>query len=146
MYFCHDCGKQFQAGLRINGVDSWRSYLADKRTVLDLSSQCKCSGRTIRRGLKLIADSFVPSRPTTAMAVIDTTYFSRLFGVMLFQNLSTGRTLYRTFERDRTNADYLDGLSQIDSSGMSIETVVCDGHMGLLQIIGPCPGQMCQFH
>ena len=38
------------------------------------------------------------------------------------------------------------GLSQIDSSGMSIETVVCDGHMGLLQTIGPCPVQMRQFY
>ncbi|MDD3387937.1 MAG: transposase, partial [Prevotella sp.] len=77
MYFCHDCCKQFQGGLRISGVELWHSYLTDKRTVLDLSSQYKCSERTIRRRLKLIADSFVPSWPKTAVVIVDTTYFSR---------------------------------------------------------------------
>ena len=146
MYFCHDCCKQFQGGLRISGVELWHSYLTDKRTVLDLSSQYKCSERTIRRRLKLIADSFVPSWPKTAVVIVDTTYFSRLFGVMLFQDSSTGRILHRKFVRNETNAEYLDGLSQIQSGGTSIEAVVCDGHMGLLQAIGPCPVQMCQFH
>ena len=77
---------------------------------------------------------------------MDTTYFSRTFGVMLFQDASSGKILYRKFVKNETNRDYLDGLRYIAERGTVIKAVVCDGHVGLLQAISFYPVQMCQFH
>lgn len=77
---------------------------------------------------------------------MDTTYFSRTFGVMLFQDATSGKILYRKFVKNETNKDYLSGLEYIQAGGTKIKAVVCDGHTGLLQAIISCPVQMCQFH
>ena len=77
---------------------------------------------------------------------MDTTYFSRTFGVMLFQDASSGKILYRKFVKNETNRDYLDGLRYIAERGTVIKAVVYDGHVGLLQAISFCFVQMCQFH
>ena len=146
MYLCKDCGRQFQGGLRINNVSLWNKYLASNRTISDLSILYKCSERTIRRRLSLVVDSFTATYPKSAVIIIDTTYFSKTFGVMLFQDASSGKILYRKFVKNETNKDYLDGLRYIAKRGTTIKAVVCDGHMGLLQAISFCPVQMCQFH
>ena len=65
---------------------------------------------------------------------------------MLFQDASSGKILYGKFVKNETNRDYLDGLRYIAERGTVIKAVVCDGHVGLLQAIGFCPVQMCQFH
>lgn len=146
MYSCGDCKKQFQGGHRIDSISLWRSYLTEKRTVKELSVLHKCSERTIRWKLKLVTDSFTPSHPKEATIIMDTTYFSRTFGVMLFQDATSGKILYRRFVKNETNKDYLSGLKYIQAGGTKIKAVVCDGHTGLLQAITSCPVQMCQFH
>ena len=146
MYLCNDCGRQFQGGLRINNVSLWNNYLTANRTISDLSILHKCSERTIRRRLKLVVDSFSSAYPESVVIIPDTTYFSKTFGVMLFQEASSGNILYRKFIKNETNRDYLEGLRYIEKCGTRIKAVVCDGHVGLLQAISFCPVQMCQFH
>lgn len=146
MYYCRDCGKQFQGGKRIKDITLWKEYLTEKRTVSELALIHKCSERTIRRHLALIADSFSPVYPESAVIIIDTTYFSRSFGVMLFMDAESGKILYRKYVKNETNREYLDGLAHIEGCGTQIKAVVCDGHTGLLQAIKTCPAQMCQFH
>ena len=136
----------FKVGLRINNISLWDDYLTANRTIYDLSTLYKCSERTIRRRLSLVADSFTATYPKSAVIILDTTYFSRTFGVMLFQDASSGKILYRKFVKNETNRDYLDGLRYIAERGTVIKAVVCDGHVGLLQAISFCPVQMCQFH
>ena len=85
MYSCKDCGRQFQGGLRINNISLWNDYLTANRTISDLSTLYKCSERTIRRRLSLVVDSFTATYPKSAVIILDTTYFSRTFGVMLHQ-------------------------------------------------------------
>lgn len=146
MYSCKDCGRQFQGGLRINNISLWNDYLTANRTISALSTLYKCSERTIRRRLSLVVDSFTSTYPKSAVIILDTTYFSRTFGVMLFQDASSGKILYRKFVKNETNRDYLDGLRYIAERGTVIKAVVCDGHVGLLQAISFSPVQMCQFH
>ena len=146
MYLCRDCGRQFQGGLRINNISLWNDYLTANRTISDLSTLYKCSERTIRRRLSLVVDSFTSTYPKSAVIILDITYFSRTFGVMLFQDASSGKILYRKFVKNETNRDYLDGLRYIAERGTMIKAVVCDGHVGLLQAISFCSVQMCQFH
>lgn len=146
MYCCRDCGKQFQGGKRIKDITLWNEYLTDKRTVSELAIIHKCSERTIRRHLGLVADSFNPVYPESAVIIIDTTYFSRSFGVMLFMDAESGKILHRKYVRNETNRDYLGGLNHMEELGTEIKAVVCDGHTGLLQAINSYPAQMCQFH
>ena len=100
MYFCGDCKKQFQGGYRIDGISLWKSYLTEKRTVKELSVMHKCSEWTIRRKINLVIDSFSPSYPKEATVIIDTTYFSGTFNVMLFQDATSGKILYRKIVRN----------------------------------------------
>ena len=113
MYYCGVCKKQFQGGRRIDGTTLWQSYLTGKRTIRELSVLHKCSERTIRRRLKLVADVFTPSYPKEATVIIDSTYFPRTFGVMLFQDATSGKILYRKFVKNETNKDNLSGLEEI---------------------------------
>lgn len=94
----------------------------------------------------MVVDSFSPSYPKEATVIIDTTYFSGTFNVMLFQDATSRKILYRKIVRNETNKDYLSGLEEIKAVGTKIMAVVCDGHTGLLQAIISCPVQMCQFH
>ena len=84
--------------------------------------------------------------PKSATIILDTTYFSKAFGVMLFQDAASGRILHHKFVKNETNKDYLDGLRCIKEGGTWIKAVVCDGHIGLLQALNSCPVQMCQVH
>ena len=146
MHCCHDCGKQFQGGLRISDIDLWHLYLTDKRTIKELSFLYKCSERTIRRRLGLVAESFTPHYPEVVVLIVDTTYFSKSFGLMLFQDALTGEILFRKYVKYETNKEYLAGILSLQQGGSHVKAVVCDGHIGLLQAITFCPVQMCQFH
>ena len=124
MYLCKDCGRQFQGGLRMDNVSLWNDYLAANRTISDLSILYKYSERTIRRRLSLVVDSFTATYPKSAVIIIDTTYFSKTFGVMPFQDASSGKILYRKFVKNETNKVYLDGLRYISERGTTIKAVV----------------------
>lgn len=124
----------------------WNDNLAANRTISDLSLLYKCSERTIRRRLSLVVDSFTATSPQICS---NNNRYNLLFqdiGVMLFQDASSGKILYRKYVKNETNKDYLDGLQYIAERGTIIKAVVCDGHVGLLQAINFCPVQMCQFH
>ena len=101
MYFCKDCGRQFQGGLRINNISLWNDYLTANRTISDLSTLYKCSERTIRRRLSLVVDSFTATYPKSAVIRLDTTYFSRTFGVMLFQELHQAKYSIASLSRTK---------------------------------------------
>lgn len=93
-----------------------------------------------------MADNFTPSYPKEATIIIDTTYFSGTFGIMLFQDATSVKILYRKFVRNETNKEYLSGLEDIKAGGTKINAIVCDGHTWLLHSITSCPVQMCRFH
>ena len=148
MKFCEENknNKNIYRTAIINDISLWNDYLTANRTISDLSILHKCSERTIRRRLSIVVDSFTATCPKSAVIILDTTYFSKTFGVMLFQDASSGKILYRKFVKNETNRDYLDGLRYTAERGTMIKEVVCDGHVGLLQAISFCPVQMYQFH
>ena len=81
-----------------------------------------------------------------AVVVMDTTYFGRGFGVMVFKNSLDGVVLYKQYVRYETNALYLSGISEITRRGIAVQGIVCDGRQGLFGLFGNIPMQMCQFH
>lgn len=77
---------------------------------------------------------------------MDTTYWGRTFGVMLFKDAITKENLLKYFVKNETNALYIQGVKELQDKGFQVVAIVCDGRKGLLQSFGQIPVQMCQFH
>jgi hypothetical protein len=111
-----------------------------------LAIQFNCSTKTIQR--RLDSAPIVQRKEFSAFAVVimDTTYFGRGFGVMVFKNSLDGVVLYKQYVRYETNALYLSGISEITRRGITVQGIVCDGRQGLFRLFDDIPIQMCQFH
>lgn len=77
---------------------------------------------------------------------MDTTYWGRGFGVMLFKDSLTKENLLKYYVKTETNALYIQGINELKSMGFQISAIVCDGRKGLIQSFENIPVQMCQFH
>ena len=78
---------------------------------------------------------------------MDTTYFGRKFGVMVFKDSLTGQILFKQYLTQETNKLYLVGIAEIARRGIKTQAIICDGRKGLFQLFGDAiPIQMCNFH
>jgi len=77
---------------------------------------------------------------------MDTTYWGRNFGVMLFKDALTKENLLKYYVKTETNTLYIKGINELQSMGYIIVGIVCDGRKGLIQAFNNIPVQMCQFH
>lgn len=77
---------------------------------------------------------------------MDTTYWGRNFGVMLFKDSLTKENLLKYYVKNETNTLYVKGINELKSLGFGIIGIVCDGRKGLIQSFDSIPVQMCQFH
>ncbi len=78
---------------------------------------------------------------------MDTTYFGRKFGVMVFKDAISGQIVWKKYVTQETNKLYLEGVTEITRRGIKIQSIICDGRKGLFQLFPDCiPIQMCQFH
>jgi hypothetical protein len=121
-------------------------YSSGKQTYSQLAAQFNCSPKTIQRRLD---KSIIIKRDEfsgVAVVIMDTTYFGRGFGVMVFKNSLDRVILYKQYVPYETNALYLSGISEIVRRGITVQGIVCDGRKGLFRLFGDIPVQMCQFH
>lgn len=77
---------------------------------------------------------------------MDTTYWGRKFGVMLFKDNITKENLLKYYVQYETNLVYIQGIEELKKQGFTVLAIVCDGRKGLVQSFGSIPIQMCQFH
>jgi len=77
--------------------------------------------------------------------MMDTTYFGRDFGVMVFKN-TEGQYLYWQYVKYETISGYVEGINYLKAQGIRIKGIVCDGRKGLFKALKDYPIQMCQFH
>jgi len=77
---------------------------------------------------------------------MDTTYFGRRFGVMVFRDYKTNSNLYWRFLPYETIQAYQKGIEYLQSFGSTIEGIVCDGRRGIFNSFSSIPIQMCQYH
>lgn len=77
---------------------------------------------------------------------MDTTYWGRGFGVMLFKDAITKENLLKYYVKHESNSLYNQGIKELKNKGFDIIAVVCDGRKGLIQSFTDIPVQMCQFH
>lgn len=146
MYKCFACGKQFLGGVRINAEEIWEAYVDGKQTYSQLACKYGCSTKTIQRKL----DTYCVRLPLTSgrpvIVLMDTTYWGRGFGVMLFKDAITKENLLKYYVRYETNAFYLQGIEELKRRCYTILAIVCDGRKGLIGSFKDIPVQMCQFH
>jgi hypothetical protein len=146
LYKCRYCGKQFLSGNRLNNEEIWRDYVKGKQTYAQLSEKYNCSIRTIQRRLDSVKISKNTKEIRQVIVLMDTTYWGRNFGVMLFKDAFTKENLLKYYVKNETNALYKKGIEELISKGFTILAIVCDGRKGLIQSFTDTPVQMCQFH
>jgi hypothetical protein len=84
--------------------------------------------------------------PGDTVLVIDTTYFGREFGIMVFRCAIRKQNLFWKFVSWETTQEYVGGISYLKQCGWNILGLVCDGRRGVLTAFPSIPTQMCQFH
>lgn len=145
-YKCGNCKKRFIGGNRIESDVVFKEYLQGKQTYKQLSIQYSCSTKTIQR--RIDAVQLQPSRcfANAVNLLMDTTYFGRKWGVMVFKDSLNGQILYKQYVKTETNQLYLNGIAEIARRGIHIQSLICDGRKGLLSLYKDRPVQMCNFH
>lgn len=113
---------------------------------MQLANRYKCSVKTIQRKLDKIKITQQEKLPREVIVLMDTTYWGRNFGVMLFKDSITKENLLKFYVKTETNAKYMEGIEVLKQQGFVINAIVCDGRKGLIQSFGNTPVQMCQFH
>jgi hypothetical protein len=105
-----------------------------------------CSKRTIQRKIdshQLIVSSH---KAKSVVVLMDTTYWGRNFGVMLFKDAVTKENLLKYYVKNETNYLYRKGIEELQKKDHMVVGIVSDGRKGLAQSFGSIPVQMCQFH
>jgi hypothetical protein len=124
----------------------WHLYSGGKQTYAQLAFHYGCSTKTIQRKLDKVEILHRKEFSCVATVIMDTTYFGRGFGVMVFKNSLDGVVLYKHYLRYETQALYLAGIAEISRRGITVQAIVCDGRRGLFGLFDDIPIQMCQFH
>jgi hypothetical protein len=93
-------------------------YSSGKQTYIQLAEQFRCSTKTIQRMLDKAPIDKRKEFSCVAVIIMDTTYFGRGFGVMVFKNSLDGMVLYKQYVGYETNALYLAGISEIRRRGL----------------------------
>lgn len=145
-YLCAACGRQFVGGNRVRDADLWYDYTVGKQTYFQLSERYGISIRTVQRRLDRVLPILPEPKPREVVVLMDTTYFGRGFGVMLFKDAYSRENLFKQYVKYETNKLYVLGIEVLRAKGFTIKAIVCDGRRGLMQSFGKTPVQMCQFH
>ena len=124
----------------------WKEYTKGKQTYQQLADNYSCSKRTIQRKIDSYVLSYSLKQARIVVVLMDTTYWGRNFGVMLFKDAITGENLLKYYVEYETNRLYQQGVRELQSKGYTIIAIVCDGRRGLLSSFDSIPVQMCQFH
>lgn len=125
----------------------WKEYTTGKQTYAQLSLKYACSIKTIQRRIDAVKITKSNTFPSVVNLLMDTTYFGRKFGVMVFKDALSGQILLKQYVKQETNNLYLQGVEEITRRGITIQSITCDGRKGLFDLFNDdIPIQMCQFH
>lgn len=78
--------------------------------------------------------------------VMDTTYFGKVFGVMVFRCPHRKNNIFWKFLSHERISEYIAGIQALQRDGWNVVGIVCDARRGLVNAFPDIPVQMCQFH
>ena len=108
-HLCKSCGKRFIIRKEVDIEALWRDYVFGKQTIFQLSQRYEISQNTVGRKLEQVCVPRIISSSKNVVILMDTTYWGRNFGVVVFKDCRTKRILWRKFVRYETLADYQEG-------------------------------------
>jgi hypothetical protein len=117
-----------------------------KQTYKQLSEFNNISVRTAQRSIDKVVVKLDTMQAGQTVIIMDTCYFGRGFGVMVFRDYSARKNLYWKYVEHESIAEYVSGIEYLKAGGWQIKAIVCDGKRGLFHAFGGIPVQMCQFH
>lgn len=134
------------SGYRLEPSLLWQEYFYGKQTYLQLAQKHGCSKKTIQRKLDLYAPQKHESQPSSVVIIMDSVYWGKGFGVTVYKDALSGKTLLKYYIKSESNRIYRKGIAELQNQGFDITAIVCDGRRGLLNSFPNIPVQMCQFH
>ena len=128
--------------------DVYSAFSLGNLTISDLAREFGVSTRTIHRYLSSEYKENLPKLvPSKVVVLMDSTYWSRRFGVVIMKDHISGRVLwYKFIDKKETIADYREGISYLELHGYNILGIISDGLKGLRQEFYQYRFQHCQFH
>lgn len=111
-----------------------------------MSEKYKLSVKTIRLKLATYEINLPKYTPQETVIILDTTYFRRNFGVMVFRDAYRKNNLHWRYVTYETVKLYKQGMRLLKLKGWDIKAIVCDGRRGLFKAFPGIPIQMCHFH
>ena len=124
----------------------WRSYAHGKQTYGQIGQRVKRSKKWVQQQMDLAVIQPRVLEAGDAIVVMDTTYFGKVFGVMVWRCPHRHKNLLWKFLDYETIADYVAGMEALKRQGWNVLGIVCDARRGLVQAFPGIPVQMCQFH
>ena len=91
-----------------------------------------CSVKTIQRKIDLASVTRLTDFAPVINLLMDTTYFGKSFGVIVFKDSMSGKILFKQYVKTETNQLYLEGIKEITRRGIKIQSIICDGRKGLV--------------
>lgn len=130
----------------MDSLQLWQEYVEGKQTYSQLAQKYGCSLKTIQRRLDTIRVEKPVLSIKPIVVLMDTTYFGRGFGLMLFKDAYSGINLHWDYVSHETVSLYKEGIKILTDKGYTIKGLVCDGKRGLVNAFEQYPLQICQFH
>ncbi|MXN88467.1 transposase [Pasteurella canis] len=125
----------------------WLDYSQGKQTYKELSIKYQCSVKTIQRYIYKAPKTALNSPISTYLNMImDTTFFGREFGVLVLMDSLSEKVVYHQIVSTERDEYYQLALNSFRDKNYIIQSVTCDGGLGLLKDLLNTPTQMCHFH
>lgn len=105
------------------------------------------SHKSVQRSIDELTFDLPIITPRSCVVGIDTTYFSRNFGVTIFRDITNKRTLHWRFVHRENIQTHIKGVEYLEENGITILGFVVDGFWGFYVRYGNTYDiQMCQKH
>jgi hypothetical protein len=124
----------------------WRQYVWHRQTISQLAKHYGRSPRWVQRQLDQAPITPRHEYPQPIIAVTDTTFFGRGYGVLVVRCPRLKRNVHIHEVNSETPLEYIRARQDLEASGYSVEAVVIDGKRGVLRVFHDLPVQFCQFH
>lgn len=77
---------------------------------------------------------------------MDTTFFRREFGILVLMDSNAKKVVSHYFVKTEKDIYYKLALNRLREKGFKIQSITCDGRLGILKDLFNTPAHMCQFH
>lgn len=124
----------------------WKDFVWNYQTLNQLCSKYKKGKDWIRKQLKLFRVSPGTVSPQPLVLIADTTFFKRMFGMLVFRSPKLKRNIYWKEVAGETIQTYQNARIALESKGFTFKAIVLDGRPGIRRVFSDIPIQMCQFH